>query len=156
MPSRSKKPSTNTAPGTLVKSFRLALHQIRMVVTNPNTTHPEASGPMATCRSHDQETGAMLASDHPMAASTRVAYGYHPSPIGCERKVAPDLDPQEPNPFFAQRLPSLMRTGLLSVGLAADVPGRKNGEDLSLNENQQEHATSLTHPSSIEPRWRAR
>lgn len=155
-PSHSKTASTNTAPGVLAKSFGSALHQTKMVVTDLRTTHPEVSGLMATCRSNNQETGAMSTSNHPMAASTRVAYGYHPSLTGCEREVVPGLDPQEPDLFFAQRLPSLMHKGLLSVGLAANVPARRNGGDLSLNESQQEHATSLAHPSSIEPRWRAR
>ena len=132
-PSRSDTASTNIAPGTLAAELSPASRQVAKALTKSQTTRAKVPVPLTTCRASDQETRLMpmSMSDHPMAASTRVAYGYHPTPIYYEREVASDLNSQGSHPPSEQQLPSLKHTDLLSIGLKAALPCGKSDEDLA-------------------------
>jgi len=158
MPSRSNTASTNVAPGTLAAELSPASHQIAKALTKPQTTRTKVPIPLITCQASDQRTGStpMSMSDHPMAASTRVAYGYYPTPIYHEHEVASHLNPQGSHPSSEQQLPSLKHTGLLSVDLKAILPCEERDGDLVSCDGQAERAASLAHTSPIESRQRAR
>jgi len=158
MPSRSDTASTNIAPGTLAAEFSPASHQVAKALTKPQTTRTKVPVPLITCQASDQRTGStpMSMSDHPMAASTRIAYGYQPTPIYHELEVASHLNSQGSDPHSEQQLPSLKHTSLLSVGLKAALPCEKSDGDSVSCEGQAEHAASLAHTGPIESRQRAR